>query len=94
MSRRTAAGSDRFETTFGEVGHRGTAVEPGGKRQGRQIIALPDSHDDERRPLAGLIGIERLVPADHYPPGRSVGLPRPGDVDLTPGDVGPAAKAG
>ena len=82
-----------FQLARCEVGHGRAAVNPGGKRQGHRLLARLDAGDDERRPLAGLVGMEHVVPADRHPL-RPVRPPRLGDVDLAARGIDPDPEAG
>ena len=79
-----------------EVGHGGAAVRHRGERQGQRLLAGPDARDDERRPPAGLLGVEHVVAADRHAPGQLLSRPFPclGDVDLAARRIDPDAEAG
>ena len=53
-----------FQIARGKVGHGRVAVRLRRERQGRRLLARPDARDDERCPLARLIGMQHAVPAD------------------------------
>ena len=85
-----------FEIATDQIGHRWAAVEPDRERQGHGVLARLDARDDERGPLARLVGVEHVVTADLdayrcFPVNRSACL---GDVDLAAGGIDPDPEAG
>ena len=97
---RLAADSDMLlEIAVGQVGHRRAACVLRRERKGNRVLPGLDPRDDERGPLARLLGAEHRVAADRYPP-RLVRLVRPvrtarlGDEDLTAGRIDPDPEAG
>ena len=79
-----------------EVGHGGAAIRDGGKRRGQRLLAGPDARDDERRPPAGLYGVEHVVAADRHEPEQLLSRPFPrlSDVDLAARRVDPVLLFG
>ena len=66
---RLAADSDMlFEIAVGQVGHRRAACVLRRERKGNRVLPGLDPRDDERGPLARLLGAEHRVAADRYPP--------------------------
>ena len=85
-----------FQIARRQVGHRRSAVRPGGERQGQRLLARPDAGEDERRALAGLVGIQHVVPADRHPLREFLSRPFPrlGDVDLAARGIDANPEAG
>ena len=96
---RLAAHRDMLlEIAPGQVGHRRAACVLRRERQGYRVLPGLDPRDDERGPLARLLGAEHRVAADCDAPRlvrlvRPVGPPRLGDEDLAAGGIdGSVAK--
>ena len=97
---RLAADSDMLlEIAVGQVGHRRAACVLRRERKGNRVLPGLDPRDDERGPLARLLGAEHRVAADRYPPWlvrpvRSVRTARLGDEDLAARRIDPDPEAG
>ena len=97
---RLAADRDMLlEIARREVGHRRAAGVLRRERQRHRVLGGLDARDDERGPLARLLGAEHRVPTDRDPPRlappvRSVRPARLGDVELAASRIDPNPEAG
>ena len=86
---RLAADRDMLlEIALRQVGHGRAAGELRRERQGNRFLPGLDARDDERRPLARLLGPNQRVAPDRYSL-LPVRPPRLGDIDLAAGRMDP-----
>ena len=83
-----ADGDMLFEIAPRQVCHGRAAGELRRERQGNRFLPGVDARDDERRPLARLLGPDQRVAPDRYPL-LPVRPPRLSDIDLAAGRMDP-----
>ena len=86
--RLAADGDMLFEIAPRQVCHGRAAGELRRERQGNRFLPGLDARDDERRPLARLLGPDQRVAPDRHPL-LPVRPPRLGDIDLAAGRMDP-----